>query len=181
MSIAKRRSPSAAAMRAGIASSRSQGRILATPGVELPVGQRNFTGEVMLDENRPMIATPGIVRRVIVEGDLPEVGLGAIDERPGARLQRSGELMRTFFETTDVRHDLGNLAGIGRKCRGQVARRWGHDSQIASCRSHSADDENPPARRHLFAGRAAKSGDWRLERLASSGIWHGDAARRADR
>jgi len=75
------------------------------------------------------------------------------------------QLIRTFSNRLMWETTLANTPGIGRNNPGQVVRLCGHESQTASCGSHSAGNRKP---------RAAGGGS----RLPISS---GDAPRRNDR
>ena len=81
------------------------GRVFAAPSGVHPIGDGELTGLGILDEDRTVIAAPRVIRRVIVEGNLGQIGARFGDERPSAFLKRLGDVDAHLFEAADLRNN----------------------------------------------------------------------------
>ena len=93
-------------------------RILAAPSVVHPVSQRDFAGADVSNKDRPMIATPAVVGGMIEESNPGEVSLRFVEQRPGASLQRPGNVDAHLLVTADDRDDLRECGGNRTKMAG---------------------------------------------------------------
>src|SRR5688500_3019323 len=91
--------------------------------------------------------------------------------------------MRTSSKREICATIRANVGGTGRNCPGQDVRLCGHESQMATCGSHSAGMRNPRLPGVAAAIADFGSRDAEVERLADRGVrmadW-GTADRRGD-
>ena len=92
--------------------------VLPAPGVEAPVGERDFAGVAVLHENRAVVAAPRVVGRVIVKRDTRQIGAGLGAEPARPRLKTKGGVDMDVLETADGRDE----AGEGRRDGGKTVR-----------------------------------------------------------
>ena len=90
------------------------------PGVEAPVENQLFTGAavVALHEDRAVIATPGIVGRVVMKEDVVIGDMSVGEHEPRVLLHRvAGDVDMHFLARRQLPHHLGDDAGN----RGEIA------------------------------------------------------------
>ena len=75
----------------------------------LPIGDGDFTRLVVFYKDGAMIPTPSIVRRMIEQRHLREIGPGFFDQRPSPLVQGLRGIDAHLFKATDVRDDLGKF------------------------------------------------------------------------
>ena len=86
-------------------------RVFSPPGVVAPVRHRYFAGPQIPDENRPVVAAPAIISRMIEKFDVAQLGFGPVDQQAGAALQWPHQVDPHFFKSADQRDQFGEPGG----------------------------------------------------------------------